>query len=167
MLEFLHIAKAEDAFQFFFWVVAVIVWVVVQIVRASKKGSSSKTSQQTRSSDIYTAPAQELQKFLESISGTPATPSPAPPPPPPSRSTAFVRRAKPIKPPPLKKKQPAKTKPTVLSAPKPKVAEERTATSTTSRKYRFYHVIADLGATKSLRKAVMLREILESPLALR
>ncbi len=56
----------SEAGEGFFWFLVVIVTIIVQAVRASKQKSQAS---EEKESTVYTAPEDELHKFLESLGG--------------------------------------------------------------------------------------------------
>lgn len=166
-------------------------WIIVQIIKSSKRMSQSDDQPAQKPAEAYTAPKEELKKFLETLTGggqpppvkeAPSLPTPSPThTPPPIQHT---RRASPA-PPPRTTAQPSQAADAAIPHKAPvrqdhfkrtetHVAHEPTEEYVTHESASEVYVKRirkslgnDLVGVDSLRKAVLLREVLGPPLALR
>jgi len=173
------------------WVVIVIGSAIVQMIKAKKK--ASQPAQKPQDSQDSSPHSDELRDFLQAISGAPPVPPPAPPPQPVRTAAAqtqpprphHTRPAPPPLPPsmtikhrpaPVKPHKPAERhrpkppelvlKPTPEKQVKPAITKI-TPLATATPKGLAALIIQDLKNMDSTRKAIVLREILGPPIALR
>jgi len=164
MSNLFHIAAG--GFDLFIWLIIIAATIIAQIVKAGRKVGGSVSPDTPRPRSVGPAPQDELRDFLQTLSRTEQPPQAiarpaAPPPPPPARARPV---AMPIHAPrpepramPLTPRRPARH-----TAAKPaRTAPQRVPGS------RSIQVARELGQKESLRKAILLREILGPPLALR
>jgi len=186
---------AEAKFEGMFWLIVIVVTIVTQIIKASKRGAVPPPASEPGPDEDegYTAPDDELREFLESLAGAPPKPKPpaprtAPPlvqprptvaPPPPPTPAPVQRRA--ASPPVRRAPAPAPRRaarpqpiPTVTAAQKPTAlpsAEIRTIEVRGSARPRVSvlgkALVSQLREGNALHRAVLMREILGDPIALR
>ncbi len=164
------------------WALFIIITIVAQIVKGARKVASQAPGKEGDADGERNRPApdDELRKFLEGLSGgTPPKPAATPPPvPPPVRPMAqpqarprqTVRKPEPIrikpqpkpKPPPPRVAAPPIVEQPVAVAPAALVASPQRKAS------RFQKLLQkDLADSEAAQKAIVLREVLGPPLALR
>jgi hypothetical protein len=183
----------------------IIFAIIAQIVKFSKKNVKTGQPQSAQPQDdktVYTAPDDELKKFLQSLSGTASGQQPfktqeeAPPPAPSPEKVVVVKTRKtaltwddllkpaqpviqnvPLPPPVPVEPQPyevAPPSPPAYSPPEPAAAAPKAATAAPAAVMRpaarsriRAAVTAELSGLQSIRKLIILREILGPPIGLR
>ncbi len=183
MLQYIHLAAVNP--EGLFWLVVVIISIIAQIVKARRQIKQSGSPDQA-SQNSYSAPAQELEKFLLKLTGSVDQPQTSPqaqpaqlttsPPPPPSSNSArnvpipvrpkVARRALSFEPQASKKE--ISVPPAALLKEIPKETDMWKNSPSIRKQQELKRAIrADLTQGNSLRKAFVLKEILSQPLALR
>ena len=186
MLKFIHIADIGGNIEGLFWVLAFIGWVIFQMTKAAKK--AIKTTPNQNVSKPYTAPEEDIRKFLEGL-GVQAGGRPSPPavhdqqvrrkPASGSRHTMAPKPRVRTAPPPV----PPAIQTITASRPLIRKLQESPVTVPQTHDIEDYHakayeigkvhhvqlteLISDLKNVDAIRKAILLREILGPPIALR
>jgi len=163
----LNIAMADTGG--LFWFIIVVITIISQIIRLSKRGGAPRPdSRRPPTPAPFPGANKDLSDFLESLTGAPIERQPPPPrpeaqepgPPPPPLPRVSVTppasAAAPVRAVQARARQPV--------AVAPATAERGLAPKAAGKRLK---VFSQLRSPTSLRRAVVLREILGSPLGLR
>lgn len=160
----------------FIIVIGVIISKIIKAAADAKKNLTNPASQSDEKEPAYRAAPNELRNFLETLTGIPqeikAPPATVPPLP--------VQQATPTKPPKRVKRTPQQAVAKVEVAPPPVATKEKYHHHTKSADFNWNsnaqnkkilvspaEIANDLISRNSLAKAILLKEILGAPIALR
>lgn len=156
--------------------VIIIVVVLAQIIKAAKGGSRPAPGQpgpSQQADDVFTAPQDELKKFLESLSGGMSQPPPEQPPPLPRKQSRVMRIKQPAQPPVIEtvsveevKTSPLQESPKAARQADMQIEAPPIHVMPVTQNIR-PQIAYELISRQSIRKAIVLREILGPCLALR